>query len=38
MDIQNTYYNIEDIPSDECDKNCSVLKNIILVYKVLGEN
>lgn len=35
------YDNIEDIPSnecDKCDKKCSVLKNIIIIYKVLGED
>lgn len=43
LDIEGTeiYDNIEDIPSNECgkcDKECSILKNIIIIYKVLGEN
>lgn len=34
------YTNIGDIPNeecDQCDKKCSILKNIIILYKVLGE-
>jgi len=37
MSNEEIYSNIEDIPNEECDgceKGCSVLKNIIVIYKI----
>lgn len=37
---QTVYENIQDIPEwicDNCEKGCSILKNIIVIYKVIDR-
>ncbi|KGI38415.1 hypothetical protein DP149_06055 [Clostridium tetani] len=39
--IQDTYENIEDIPEEpcsNCEKKCSILKNVIVIYKVISRD
>ncbi|CAM2938881.1 hypothetical protein HAHI6034_05840 [Hathewaya histolytica] len=41
INTQNIYESIEDIPEEicsNCEKGCSVLKNVIIVYKVIGSD